>query len=122
MTLEQRCNVIEESYEYMLAYAGQGVPGDDSGSSQIHSSLTRALEAMDGLAEACASAIGSADPFVAIVKQDAAAASAAVNLVLKQRTISSQLVDNLNASIHLRALLTDLFLLDEVVKAASLQG
>jgi len=27
------------------------------------------------------------------------------------------MVDNLNASIHLRALLTDLFLIDEVLKA-----
>ena len=32
-------------------------------------------------------------------------------------TISSQLIDNLNASIHLRALLTDLFLFDEILKA-----
>jgi hypothetical protein len=31
-------------------------------------------------------------------------------------SISAQLIDNLNASIHLRALLTDLFLLGEVVK------
>jgi hypothetical protein len=37
--------------------------------------------------------------------------------VLEQVSISSQLVDNLNASIHLRALLTDLFLIDEVLKA-----
>ena len=43
-------------------------------------------------------------------------ASAAVRLVLAQPSIGSQLVDNLNASIHLRALLTDLFLLDEALK------
>jgi len=36
--------------------------------------------------------------------------------VLAQSSISSQLIDNLNASIHLRALLTDLFLISEVVK------
>jgi len=40
-----------------------------------------------------------------------------VHLVLVQPSISSQLVDNLNASIHLRALLTDLFLIDEILKA-----
>jgi hypothetical protein len=39
-----------------------------------------------------------------------------MELVLAQPSISSQLIDNLNASIHLRALLTDLFLLDEVAK------
>ena len=43
-------------------------------------------------------------------------AQASVQLALAQPSISSQLVDNLNASIHLRALLTDLFLIDEVLK------
>ena len=42
---------------------------------------------------------------------------AAMRLVLAQPSISSQLVDNLNASIHVRALLTDLFLIDEILKA-----
>jgi hypothetical protein len=32
-----------------------------------------------------------------------------------QPVISSQLIDNLNASIHLRALLTDLFLIAEIL-------
>ena len=41
-----------------------------------------------------------------------------MRLVLAQPAISSQLVDNLNASIHLRALLTDLFLIDEVLKTS----
>jgi len=39
---------------------------------------------------------------------------AALEVVLAQPAISSQLIDNLNASIHLRALLTDLFLVGEV--------
>ena len=41
----------------------------------------------------------------------------AVQLVIAQPSISSQLVDNLNASIHVRALLTDLFLIDEILEA-----
>ena len=45
-----------------------------------------------------------------------ASPSAAIRLVLAQSSIGSQLIDNLNASIHLRALLTDLFLLDEALK------
>jgi hypothetical protein len=40
---------------------------------------------------------------------------AAMELVLGQPTISSQFIDNLNANIHLRALLTDLFLLHGVL-------
>jgi len=42
-----------------------------------------------------------------------------MELVLNQPVISSQLIDNLNASIHLRALLTDLFLIDEILKLHS---
>lgn len=33
--------------------------------------------------------------------------------------MTSQLIDNLNASIHLRALLTDIFLLDETLQLTS---
>ena len=40
-------------------------------------------------------------------------------LGLAQPSISSQLIDNLNASIHVRALLTDLFLIDEILKSAT---
>ena len=53
--------------------------------------------------------------FVAILADDADRALAATRLVLAQPSISSQLVDNLNATIHLRALLTDVFLVDEIL-------
>jgi hypothetical protein len=45
-----------------------------------------------------------------------------VDLVLAQPAISSQLIDNLNASIHLRALLTDLFLITEIVAAQQVKA
>jgi hypothetical protein len=38
---------------------------------------------------------------------------------LKQNKIGSEMVDNLNASIHLRAVLTDLFLYSEVLKPST---
>ena len=59
------------------------------------------------------------DNFIAVLARDATDAQASVQLVLAQSSISSQMVDNLNASIHLRALLTDLFLIDEIVQARS---
>jgi hypothetical protein len=37
--------------------------------------------------------------------------------VLEMNDISSQIVDNLNASVHLRAMLTDLFILEDILKA-----
>ena len=45
--------------------------------------------------------------FLAVLDRDAHDSLAAIELVLAQPAISSQLIDNLNASIHLRALLTD---------------
>ncbi|MGB0074967.1 MAG: hypothetical protein WBP71_18600, partial [Terracidiphilus sp.] len=48
--------------------------------------------------------------------RDAEGAIAAMELVLAQTAIGSQLIDNLNASIHLRALLADLFLLTEILE------
>jgi hypothetical protein len=54
--------------------------------------------------------------FLAAVEDDAAKAQGAIRLVLAQQDISSQLIDNLNASIHLRALLTDVFVVDESLK------
>jgi hypothetical protein len=113
--LSERCNVIEECYEYMLAYAGQGVSGQGDG--QIRDFLTRAARAMEGLEDAVPST-QSYLAFREVVARDARDSLAAVQLVLAQPAISSQLIDNLNASIHLRALLTDLFLVDEILKLA----
>jgi hypothetical protein len=39
-----------------------------------------------------------------------------LRLVLGQQGISSQMIDNINASIHVRALLTDVFVVDEILK------
>ena len=60
--------------------------------------------------------------FLAVLERDARDSLAAIELVLAQPTISSQLIDNLNASIHLRALLTDLFLIDEILKPQHTPG
>jgi len=39
--------------------------------------------------------------------------------VLALPSIGSQVVDNLNATIHIRALLTDMFLVDEALNSLS---
>jgi hypothetical protein len=122
-----RCGAIEEAYEFMLAYAAQGLPNEtgSASGSQIRDFLRKCDAALTGLPEAltdCVRRLGIRSPapydaFIGVVEQDVRGAQAAVRLVLAQRSIGSQLVDNLNASIHLRAVLTDLFLLDEVLKA-----
>jgi hypothetical protein len=110
----------------MLAYAAQGLSNEQGSvsGSQIRDFLRKCDAALTGLGEAitqCVRRRGPASPepyhaFINVVERDARAAQAAVQLVLAQPSIGSQLVDNLNASIHLRAVLTDLFLLDEVLK------
>ncbi len=123
----ERCNSIEECYEFMLAYAAQGLPSDRGNrpGDEIRGYLHRALNAIAGLAESCAVAVKEKGlqpeeryhAFFAVLERDARDSLAAIELVLAQPAISSQLVDNLNASIHLRALLTDLFLVSEILKA-----
>jgi hypothetical protein len=118
VTLDERCNAVEECYEFMLAYAAQGLntdAGSQSGT-QIREFLRSSVTALTGIAEAITATGLQAAAFIAVVDRDARDSLAAIELVLAQAAISSQLIDNLNASIHLRALLTDLFLLDEIVK------
>jgi hypothetical protein len=125
--LTARINTIEEAYEFFLAYASQGLASDkdnDTGR-QAREYLKRCDGALEGFGEFLTGFIGRigvqpAAPYLAfieVIDSDARHARAALQLVLAQPAISSQMIDNLNASIHLRALLTDLFLIDEVLKA-----
>lgn len=124
--LDKRSETIEECYEFMLAYAAQGLPseGGSQSGSQIREFLSRAAHAMDGLAESYRAEINQQrlEPeekyhaFLAVLDRDARDSLAALELVLAQPVIGSQLIDNLNASIHLRALLTDLFLVGEILR------
>ena len=122
--LQQHIDTIEETYEFFLAYAAQGVSGTGTGvSGELTQYLSRADQALaafeGGIGDAAegndADAVAAMDQ---VVQRDAADTRAALGLVLAQPSISSQLIDNLNASIHFRALLTDLFLVDEALKAS----
>ena len=124
--LKSRIDAVEEAYEYMLAYAGQGRERDDDGApgERVGVYLERAAEAVSGIAPVAADCLGdAADPtwksYLEIFAVDAERALGVIRLVLAQEAISSALIDNLNASIHLRTLLTDLFLIDEILKARS---
>jgi|SRR5580658_258230 hypothetical protein len=122
----RRCEAVEECYEFMLAYAAQGLASDEGSKSggQVREFLRRATQALTGLNEACTAAVREeglepADKyamFFAVLDRDSRDSLAAMELVLAQPSISSQLIDNLNASIHLRALLTDLFLVSEILR------
>ena len=123
---KQRIEAIETGYEFMLAYAAQGRETDKGAAAgrNVREYLERMASALDGLyrvIDTCVTAVDAELPktsaaFFAAVENDARVALAAIRLVLARPDISSQLIDNLNASIHLRALLTDLFIVDEALK------
>ncbi len=124
--LARRSGTIAQAYEFMLAYAAQGLAGDAASQAggQMRELLTGAAAAVSGLAEGYAALVEAERlqphdryaAFLPVLARDAAHTLAAFELVLAQPSIPSQVVDNLNASMHVRALLTDLFLLDEVLK------
>lgn len=123
--MKHRIDAIESSYEFFLAYAAQGLTTDQGAKSggQLREFLGKLEHALDGLADLVGEVVGSAEPadawsgMIATLRADQTAALAAVRLVSARPGIGSQLVDNLNANIHLRALLTDLFLVDDLLDA-----
>jgi len=122
----ERSDVIEKCYEFLLGYAAQGLPTDEGSAAgrELRTRLQQAREALIGLAKSCERTIveQQLEPaahyveFRSTLERDAQDSLAAINLVLAQPALSSQLIDNLNASVHLRALLTDLFLFGEVLR------
>ncbi len=121
--VKQRIDSIESSYEFFLAYAAQGRTTDEGAKSgaELREFLTKLEDALEGLADTVAEAVSNQEPrdawdeMTSVVRRDAAAALSAVQLVAARSGISSQLIDNLNANMHLRAVLTDLFLVDDLV-------
>src|SRR3954453_8033865 len=129
ITIAEAIDVIEETYEFMLAYAAQGRRREDEedAGSGIRERLIRAEAALGVIAFATIDEIPAAGAqneataeFLDVVKGDALRARAAFRLVLAQRSIGSQVIDNLNATTHVRTLLTDLFLLDETIKISGI--
>ena len=122
--LARRIEIIERGYEYLLAFAAQGRPGEAG--SEVRITLEGMLAALQDLDQALQAALREqaapqphdASAFVTALQEDARKARGALAFVLNRNSISSLLVDNLNASIHVRALLTDLFLADQGLRQA----
>ena len=123
--LKAQIDTIEESYEYFLAYAAQGVSGEQAtkSSGQVREFLKRSDGALPQLADLIQKVVDEKQVaqsehyknFIEVLRRDAENALSAVRLVLAQVSISSLMIDILNAMIHLRALLTDVFLIDEIL-------
>ncbi len=129
--LQNSIEKIESAYEYMLAYAAQGrkdepAEGDASNTPSIRNFLENMLWGVENITEGFSelaqslsdetSVEESFENFKVVLARDAESAAAVVAMALKVPSLSSQLIDNLNASTHLRCLLTDIFLFDEVLR------
>ena len=106
---------VEVGYEFLLAYAAQGREDDDRNrpGPYARDTLEGMVKALDGLASAID---GKGQAFNQVILDDLPKARAAIEMVLGAAKISSESVDNLNASIHLRTVLTDLFILSDALE------
>jgi hypothetical protein len=124
--LRESIDAIEGAYEYFLAYAAQGIREQSEGARVVG----QFRQHLDGMADAVSRLGASFDrllreekvhasdrleAFAEVVTADAVRAGSVIEIVRAQPFATSQLVDNLNASTHVRALLTDLFLVDELL-------
>jgi hypothetical protein len=122
----ERCDTIEECYEFLLGYAAQGLASDQDSPAgrEVRQRLEKARDALSSLPESYRRAIDDHqlasrekyDAFCSMLERDVRNSLVALELVLAQPAISSQLIDNLNVSSHVRALLTDLFLFGEILR------
>jgi|TARA_R110002096_G_C14661942_1_gene728521 hypothetical protein len=128
--LRASVDAIETGYEFMLAYAAQGRDFEATGGGAGPSIRVYLGDMKEGL-------ISIADDFEAeindkvetgtqlfidyikVLRTDAEKSLQAVEMVLALPSIGSQVIDNLNATIHIRALLTDMFLVDEALTSLS---
>jgi hypothetical protein len=128
--LRASINAVEAGYEFMLAYAAQGWDVEQTGGGggpSIRGYLENMKTGLETLAddfEALISIAENADKklfrtYNDVLRADAMKAHSAISLIISLPSIGSQMIDNLNASIHVRALLTDIFLLDEAIQSLS---
>jgi hypothetical protein len=121
LLLAQRIEVIERGYEYLLAYAAQGRQ-HESGTElrETLAAMHAAMTDMQGSLRAAFAGLpaqSGATDFTDAVERDVLVARGALGVVLSRAQIGSLLIDNFNASVHVRALLTDLFLIEQALKA-----
>lgn len=131
-TLLQNCiEKIEAAYEFMLAYAAQGRKneppiGEGSDGLSIRVFLEELIWGIEHLTDGFTQSVKELnmddstkkqiERFKTTLSRDAESAIAVVGMVLNVPSLSSQVIDNLNASTHVRSFLTDIFILDEVLK------
>jgi hypothetical protein len=111
--IEDDMEVVESGYEFLLAFAAQGRPPRLEAETAPPHATPTVQNMLDSMLRIREQFKDSPDEFEQVIVSDITKASAALKFVLQQARMSSELIDNLNASIHLRAVLTDFFLYSE---------
>lgn len=116
-------DIIEESYEFMLAYAAQGrkhEQAEGGGESQIRTHLKRMQAALVACEAAIGDGLGGADgaAFTARFRDNLMVTRSIVGMLQARPSVSSEMVDNTNGLIAMRAFLTDVFFIDQVALPA----
>ena len=118
--IRQNIELIEEAYEFMLAYAAQGRADEGAGpdGAHIRTFLTQFNEATSNILSAVED-ISMASPesgsFINALKTDAATVQSVIAIMLGKDNVSSEMVDNANGLIAGRSYLTALFFDDKAV-------
>jgi hypothetical protein len=118
--IRQQIEIVEESYEYMLAYAAQGRADEGAGpdGAQIRTFLNQyssAIESIAGSLDGLADSNPQAAAYFDGLKRESAVMDSVVKILLARDNISSEVVDNANGLIAVRAYLTSLFFMDKAI-------
>ncbi len=119
--IRENLEVVEEAYEFMLAYAAQGRTDEAAGPDGAHIRIfvrrfADAALAMEPQITALINAEQTdATAFAGSFKRDADTVLAVMQVLLSRDNISSEMIDNTNGMIAMRSYLTTLFFIDKVM-------
>ena len=118
--IRKNIELVEEAYEFMLAYAAQGRTDEGAGpdGAHIRTFLTQFSEATDNIInelDNLTEADGTMETFIKTAKTDADTVKSVLAIMLQKENVSSEMVDNANGLITVRSYLTALFFIDKAV-------
>lgn len=121
--IRQNIEIVEEAYEFMLAYAAQGRSEEGAGpdGAHIRTFLQRFAEAAGAMRSQAETVMagGKSDGGALLdsFQRDSDIVLSVLHLLLGRDNISSEMVDNTNGLIVMRSYLTTLFFIDKAIIA-----
>ncbi len=118
--IRKNIELVEEAYEFMLAYAAQGRADEGAGpdGAHIRTFLTQFSAATDNIInelDELTASYETTETFIKAVKTDADTVKSVIAIMLQKDNVSSEMIDNANGLITVRSYLTALFFIDKAV-------